>query len=246
MREALRRGALSLVGELGFEVRKLHHAQTIHGIKRELVRRGRVDVVLDVGADAGGYALELRGLFGYRGPIVSFEPLSTAFSRLAAAARSDPHWTALNVALGSADAAVTLHVSGNSLSSSLLPMLDAHRQALPQSIPVASETIRVRRLDAVMSELPPWPGRGYLKIDTQGFEAQVLEGGAATLRRIDYVEMELSLVPLYEGQALFPELCATMRGMGFVLRALEPAFRDGRTGELLQLDGLFVRGASHA
>lgn len=246
MRALIRAGFLSVASSLGLEVRRLRHSQSIEGTRRQLARSGKIGFLLDVGANDGEYSRLLRSELGYRGPIVSFEPLSGVFAKLEAASRNDPEWRALNHALGAVETEATIHVAGNSYSSSLLPMLDSHREALPQSTPVGSETIRVRRLDDVMSELPPWPGRGYLKIDTQGFEAQVLEGGAATLRRIDYVEMELSLVPLYAGQALFPELCTTMRGMGFVLRALEPAFRDGRTGELLQLDGLFVRGASHA
>jgi len=81
----------------------------------------------------------------------------------------------------------------------------------------------------------------YLKIDTQGFEKQVLDGAARNLPRIDFVQIELSLAPLYAGALLLPEMNAYLVSLGYRLVALEPGFSDAKTGALLQLDGIYQR-----
>lgn len=80
-----------------------------------------------------------------------------------------------------------------------------------------------------------------LKIDTQGYEAEVLEGAAETIRQCKAVLLEMSAVPLYEGQELWDSLHVRLSRSGFVMWNLIPDFRDARTGQLLQFDGLYVR-----
>jgi len=69
----------------------------------------------------------------------------------------------------------------------------------------------------------------------------VLDGAAQTLADIAMVELELSLAPLYAGQALMPELMQRMADNGLVPWVFKPAFADSRNGRLLQVDGVFVR-----
>ncbi len=80
-----------------------------------------------------------------------------------------------------------------------------------------------------------------LKIDTQGYEWQVLDGAVATLPRITAVLIEMSLVPLYEGQHLWLEIIARLEAMGFKTWSLQPGFVDPSTGRTLQVDGMFCR-----
>ena len=83
--------------------------------------------------------------------------------------------------------------------------------------------------------------RVYMKIDTQGFESKVLKGAGNSLMRIDTVQMEMSLVPLYEGEMLFNEMCMFMTEKGYSLIAIESGFSDQNTGQVLQVDGIFHR-----
>ena len=83
--------------------------------------------------------------------------------------------------------------------------------------------------------------RVLLKIDVQGYEAQVLEGAPRTLAACRAVVTEMSLVPLYKGQMLVREMWDALVSAGFEAWSLEPGFRDPRTGRMLQIDGLFVK-----
>jgi FkbM family methyltransferase len=202
-----------------------------------------VDLVLDVGADTGEYVQTIRQ-HGYAGRVVSFEPLSPAFALLCERATGDARWEAVNVALGEHEGRATIHVAGNSHSSSLRPMLGTHLAAAPHSEYVGTEDVRVRRLDAVFDEYRRGARRVYLKVDTQGWEREVLAGGARALEQIVGMQLEMSLVPLYAGQALFSDLMELVTRRGFTLMSLEPGFADERTGQLLQVDGVFFRTAA--
>jgi FkbM family methyltransferase len=203
-----------------------------------------VNLVLDVGANTGQFGKLLRGA-GYKGSIVSFEPLSTARKQLAAAARNDRRWeVAEQMAIGDEETQIELHIAGNSVSSSLLSMLPAHADAAPASAYVGSETVRVRKLDGAAANYLSGHSVVFLKIDTQGYEDRVLRGASAVLQRTTGLQMELSLVPLYEDQRSSEDMLVEMRAMGFELWALSPAFIDPRTGRMLQVDATFFRSTS--
>lgn len=201
---------------------------------RLITERG-VTVVLDVGANAGQYATRLRE-DGYGGTIVSFEPLRDAYERLCAASADDPAWHSFNLALGGAPSVARINVSANSVSSSLLPIADTTVRAAPDAACVGVEDVNVTTLDLLT--LPS--GRTMLKADVQGAEPSVLRGARAVLSTFELVELEMSLVPLYEGQELAPAVCAMMRDEGFVPVALEASFAHPETGEILQIDGIFT------
>jgi FkbM family methyltransferase len=205
-----------------------------------LLRSHRIDVVLDVGANEGHYA---EGLLraGYSGRIVSFEPLSSARRELEHRAAAVPMWETRSFALGETAGTASFHVAGNSSSSSLLPMTARHVASAPESAYVVDEQVEVCRLDDVAPEVVRAGERVWLKLDVQGFELPVLLGAERTLEQVEVVETELSLVELYEGQALIGEMVAHLAARGFGTWYFEPVLRDPASGELLQVDGLFAR-----
>jgi FkbM family methyltransferase len=200
-----------------------------------------VKTVLDIGANKGQFGVELRQQ-GYRGRLISFEPLSTAHGILAAAANGDSEWTvAPAMALGESEGNADIHVSKNLASSSLLPVLETSINAADTSAQVATETVKVERLDKVVE--PSWQTPFAIKLDTQGFELHVLRGGPQTLARTAVVITEMSLVPLYEGGASFVDLYRYLEQAGFRCISLAQGFCDNQRHELLQVDGVFVRDA---
>jgi FkbM family methyltransferase len=208
--------------------------------RMRLIERLGIDLVLDVGANTGQYARGLRRA-GYQGRIVSFEPLAGAFSRLARSAERDRRWSVVNQALGARDHEVTLHVSGDSRASSILPMLPLHRDVASYFAKVGEERITVRKLDSVWSDHVPAGSKTYLKIDTQGSEKQVLAGAARSLAKVRAIQIEISIVPLYQGTLLLPEVLRSMEKKGFVLMSLEYGFCHPETAQMYQVDGIFAR-----
>lgn len=228
---------------LGLEVHRYNAAQSTEARLLSMMQAHQVDLVLDVGANDGGYVKHLRQ-GGYDGAVISFEPLSSAHEALCRTAQADTRWTvAPRCALGDAHSEVDIHIAGNSTSSSLLPMLDTHVNAAPQSAVVATERVPVQRLDDLDLPLLQRAARPYLKIDTQGYEMPVLLGAQHTLTRCIGVQVELSMQPLYGGQVLYREVVGWLESRGFELWHLMPGFFDRRTGRLLQMDGVFFRTA---
>ena len=207
--------------------------------RRRILRDRRIDVVVDVGANDGPYAIALRGA-GFRGRIVSFEPGSSAFARLAERAAADDLWDTRRLAIGARRGSATLRVTGNSSSSSLLALRELQVQAAPESAVVATENVDVAALDELA--LLRAGERAFLKLDVQGYELEALRGADAMLTSVEAVETELSLVPLYDGAPLLPEVVEHLLARGFRLHGLVPVFCDPRDGAVLQLDGMFVRG----
>lgn len=200
----------------------------------------QLDTAFDIGANIGQYGASLRAS-GFTGRIISCEPLSDAYPHLERRAKGDPSWTTVNAAVGAAPGVIEINVAANSYSSSVLPMTDAHRLAAPGSDFVRSEQVPLTTVAALVEEHRVDPSRTLLKIDTQGYEAAVLDGAAAVLDQIAAVQMELSTVPLYDGQPLYDDMVGRMRAAGFAIFALEGGFSDPRTGRMLQCDGFFVR-----
>jgi FkbM family methyltransferase len=198
-----------------------------------------VDTVLDVGANVGQFAALLRGA-GFTGRIISFEPLSSAFEELRRRAARDPNWEVYNVAVGREPGELQINISDNSYSSSILDVTETHLHAAPRSKVVGVETVRVETVEALMSDLGVVPERTLLKVDTQGYESFVLDGAGDLVKRLRCVQLELSFVPLYEGQQLFDTLRSRLEANGLELYSFEPGISDAN-GRLLQCDGLFVR-----
>jgi FkbM family methyltransferase len=205
------------------------------------LNRFNIDLVLDVGANKGQFATEIRSC-GYVGHIVSFEPLSSVYSTLKRLCDADDKWQVHSrCALGDHIGEVEINIAGNSASSSLLPMLDSHLSAAPHTAYIGKETVPLLTLDSIAPNYIAKFQNPFLKIDTQGFEWTVLNGAENVLSSMRGVLLELSMVPLYEGQHLWQETIGRLEQEGFTLWALQPGFTDPRNGRTLQVDGIFFR-----
>jgi hypothetical protein len=134
-----------------------------------------------------------------------------------------------------------INVAENYLSSSLLEMTEIHRAHARGSTTVATETISVARLDDVAREFFRGDERIFLKLDVQGYELAALRGAEEMLNQVRAIELELSLVELYRGQPLFPEVVEHLLDREYRCVGLDPVFVEHETGYVLQVDALFVR-----
>ncbi|MCU1242322.1 MAG: FkbM family methyltransferase [Candidatus Acidoferrum typicum] len=238
---AVKNATRSTLRRIGFDLIRYNPQKTHEAALGRLLAVREIDTVLDIGANEGQYATMVRRA-GFRGRIISFEPLAEAHSKLRQAAARDPLWTvAPRMALGDDEGTLLMHVAANSASSSALSMLDAHLDAAPESAYIGCETVPVSRLDRVAEEMGVGGRNLFLKIDVQGFEPKVLGGAPRLLDRIRGVQLELSLVPLYDGETLFLSQVDCLARKGFDLWGLMPSFIDKKTGRTLQVDGIFFR-----
>ena len=240
MKSSLKDALRSLAEATGLEVRKtsVYSSQKLR--HRLLFSQLHIDLVLDVGANTGQFARQCRAA-GYSGKILSFEPSAAAHAALLRSAASDPLWTVADrMALGAANGETEINIAVNSYSSSILPMLDAHRSAAPNSAYIQKERVPLRRLDDVPAATVPGH-EIFLKLDVQGYESHVLAGAIRVLTQSVALQLEMSLIPLYEGETLMPQMHANLAAQGFALWDLEPSFRDPASGRLLQVDGIFTK-----
>jgi FkbM family methyltransferase len=228
LRRLVHRAGFDLVRE-DFSYRFVHALQS-HGIR----------TVLDIGANVGQFGADLRRA-RYAGTIVSVEPLGAAHRELARRAATDPNWTTVRAAVSDTPGILTMNVAANSVSSSVLPMRDSHTAAAPDARYVSTEEVPATTVDQLVADHRLDPVTTLLKIDVQGYEKAVLAGAADTLGTFAGVRTELSLTPLYDGQALLPEVTEFLAGQGFDLWLLERGFTDPQTRRLLQMDGTFFR-----
>ena len=231
-RAGLQRGLRDLAGRAGYDIvgRTGSHDLAV----RHLLQG--IDLVVDGGANVGQYAQSLRQA-GYTGQIVSVEPGAEAFAVLSSFASRDPKWTALSSALGPEAGTATLHLSDNSVSSSLLRVGAQHVEAAPRSATTSEQSVPVTTLDALGRDFAA-AEHVWLKLDLQGYELPALRGGSEVLSRTDVLQVELSVTELYEGQSTYWEVLGFLRGKGFELLQVKPGFADAQTGRLYQFDAL--------
>jgi FkbM family methyltransferase len=226
---------------LGVEIRGFNITVSDYARLRHFLNYYNIDLVLDVGANVGQYSSFLREL-GYSKKIISFEPLSAAHAQLTKVSAADPLWQiAERMAIGNVDDEITINIASNSVSSSILPMVDSLVDANPSSAYVSQEQVRVSKIDTISKDYLAGYQNIFLKVDVQGFEKFVIEGAAATLPYIKGIQLEMSLVPLYEGELVVEDMLAFMGSMNYSLYNVMPGFADPKTGRLLQMDGLFFR-----
>lgn len=197
-----------------------------------------VDLVLDVGANRGQYASGLRRE-GYRGRIHSFEPVSTAFAKLARLASGDRQWETFNHAVGAEPGTAEIQVSKNSVYSSIQPHTDMIADFSYKSAVVSTEQVEVKTLESYASDPAE---RIFLKIDTQGFERNVLDGARPIMGKVVGIQLELPIEHLYEGVWSFREAIDYMDDLGFTpaqFRQVNPIHNDKACA--IEFDCIFKR-----
>jgi FkbM family methyltransferase len=200
---------------------------------KEFLKLLNINCVLDVGANRGQFAHDLRGV-GYDGYIISFEPIENEFSVLSQSFKDDVKWRGYQLALGSENKILPINVSRLTVMSSFLKSV--HEPY------VESQEVEIKRLDALFPELVkdiPNP-QTFLKMDTQGYDLEVFKGATGCVEEIVGLQSELSVQPLYEDMPLYLEALEKYESLGFKLYNLSVVNRVA-SGGLLELNALMRR-----
>lgn len=195
--------------------------------------------IIDIGANVGQFGKKIRQYYP-TAHLYSFEPIPFVCEELKLNFKDDPNFTAINVGLGDSDGKTKFHMNLFSDSSSMLEIAELHTKNFPYTKDEIEIDVEVKQLDNCfkVNEIQ----KPYLvKIDVQGFEEQVINGGLQVIRNADMIITESSYKELYKGQALFDTLYEKLKAMGFDfagnLEQMESAFN----GEPLQGDAIFIK-----
>jgi FkbM family methyltransferase len=211
-------------------------AQLAHTLERQAV-----DAVIDVGANVGQYGQRLRAA-GWRGPILSIEPIPDVHAVLARRAAGDPAWeVAPPMAAGDRAGEVEFEISAESDMSSTLRQSALLRGISPTSAVVRRIVVPQRRLDQLEALQERHWRRLFVKIDVQGAEPAVLAGLEGLWDRVQGLQLEMALLPLYDGERPWLEFIHHLASRGFAPYLLFPGYFARALGRQVQLDAVFYR-----
>ena len=209
-----------------------------------LFRRYSVETVFDVGANTGQFGNFLRSAVGFRGHIVSVEPIASHAAQLRHAASGDLLWHVHQMALGRRPGEQDINVTAAGVFSSFLPPDDSAVKIFREhNHVVRTERVEVQTLDMLFD----WARANavplhncYLKLDTQGYDLEVIAGAEASLQMVRALQAEMSVQAIYKGMPDHRSTQITLEGYGFCLSGMFPVTVDEER-RLIEYDCVMVR-----
>jgi FkbM family methyltransferase len=218
---------------LGIEIHKTR--ASFDEARKNIINEKQITLVVDGGANEGQWASRLRR-DGYRGKLMSIEPGSSAFKKLEATSRRDMNWEVLKCALGAHDEMTQLHLSSNDGMSSSLKQPGRHLDDFPTVTFSGTELVSVKTLEALLDSADE---RVLLKLDVQGFELEALTGIGKARKKIKAVEIEMTLIPMYQGEASLGRILSAIEDLGFDLFSISEFGKSAR-GQVSYFDVIAV------
>ena len=217
---------------IGLDIYPIDPRNSVQSYLAHVFKAASIDCVWDIGSNVGQYAYMLRNI-GFRGDIISFEPIPVAWEALRRNAASDHKWTVHDrCAVGLNEGEAVLNVTSDSVSSSLLSPND-------ETSIVSTVSVEVKRLDSIMGEIS-LSSCSFLKLDCQGGEYDIILSAGSKIRQFLYVQMEASIYPLYKGERTFVDLTKLMDAVGFDIVFVYPGITDSQD-RMVQAELIFKR-----
>jgi FkbM family methyltransferase len=249
MKRLISNAVHSVIGQFGYDLARrssysLGDPGSVAALARhleELFPALGIDTVIDVGANKGQYYHFLRERVRFRGRIVSFEPIPELAQDLQGRSRSDKKWSVHNIALGREHGTLPFNVSENSGWSSLRDKVAEDTTDVASKVSFGRKIdVEVRTLGEVFEAIEPGlnPGGCYLKLDSQGFDLEIMLGGAGILPHIPALQTELEMLKVYAGAPDYLHVIDHLRKQRFELTAIFPIWSD-RTFRVGEMDAVF-------
>ena len=208
--------------------------------RRKLLANFGITKILDVGANTGQYAQELRKI-KYNGEIVCFEPISFVFDALKKNIKKDSKCSFHNFALGDKNETKTINIAKNLASSSFFPRAKHLEENAKHTEYISQEIVEIKILDSIYDTICNTNEMVFLKLDTQGYEKNILNGAKESLKKIKGIQIELAIKPSYNGAPEYKEIFKIIEDAVFKLFSIEEGFEDVNTGQLLEIDAIFFK-----
>lgn len=241
----LKRYVTRMAERLGYRIIPVWQLATYAAVE-DLRRRLdflKIDLVIDVGANEGQFRDMLRNLVGYQGRIVSFEPVPHLAAGLARRAEADPNWEVRHMALGAVAGKALFNIMEHTQFSSFLQPNNEDIRLFSETNKVAEQvSVQVETFEQILPELlKAKPAeRVFLKLDTQGFDLEVLKGSAGALAGIAGVQTEASVRQIYNNAPEYQEVIRFLEERGFVMSGIVPN-NEGQFPLLVEFDCQLIR-----
>lgn len=234
----------------GYEIVGTENAGTLSGHLKQVFDLLDINCVLDVGANEGQYGRLLRKM-GYKGIIVSFEPVQKAYALLQQGVKDDDAWYSFNYALGGENVVKALNITSGSDLSSFLTLSNYGIKTLgryrnndkPVTETEDTKHIEIKRLDAVFESIIQGieNPRIFLKMDTQGYDLEVMKGAENCLDKIFGIQSEISVLPLYNNMPDYLQSLRVFTDLGYALTGLYTVIREPETLKIVEYDCVMIR-----
>lgn len=211
----------------------------------KLLQHYNINKVLDVGANVGQFGESLLD-FGYKGKIISFEPVPNAYYSLQKRARKYSQWElAERSAVGNMCGKIEINVSESTDFSSIKDIKSDFVSTESVAAVTQKELVDINTLDSLKGKYYNDSERIFLKIDTQGFEKEVIEGAPELLKKVIGIKLEIPVrsdLSIYEGVDWdLQHYINFFYEQGFKCVSIEPVSADKVTGIVNEVDGIFFK-----
>ena len=160
----------------------------------------KINNLIDIGSNKGQFALLARSHFPNL-KIYSFEPLKEELKKQKEILGNN-NISYFNFALGDTIKNIKINIVSRRDSSSILNPIEKYSQDYKK---ISVRSIHVDKLDNILKN-KNLKSPNLLKIDVQGYELRTLKGAKNSLKKIDYIIIEISYMKMYENQVLAKDL----------------------------------------
>ena len=190
-----------------------------------VIQHYNIDLILDIGANRGQFALTLRKE-GYQGEIHSFEPVRDTFIHLQHTSETDKDWNCHQLAMSSSHGVAEINVSEVSELSSFLDLNKFGKSRFYDG-QIKSETVQMETIDRyIIKNIKNYHERKILlKMDTQGHDLEVFNGSINSLESIKCILSEISMLPIYSKMPNYTESLDLFKKHGFSISGMYPVSR---------------------
>jgi len=168
--------------------------------------------IIDVGAAVGDYSKAAHFIFP-TAKIFAFEPIPDSFEKLKSLTGEVINMQCFNLALSDHEGEAEFHLNEFNFSSSLLKMTNTHKMIFPFTKNETTVKVNTIKLDNILKNIGQ--GEALLKLDVQGSELTVLKGATDMLKEIDVIQLEISFLNFYVGQAFIENVITFLKSFGF-------------------------------
>ena len=235
-------GLKSFIGNLlkifNIEIRKIpHYEKNFWGWLVDY----NIRTILDIGSYRGRFSLEINK-FLPNAKIFAFEPLKESYQELLKNTRHIKCLEAFNIGLGNTNENTMIYKHDFTPASSLLQATPKNIEIFPYIGQSNKQNITLCRLDdfVISNNLTLTP-EIFIKMDVQGFENKVINGGKNVFEKSRIIMCEVSFLPLYNEQASFDSLYELLSKIGFEFKGVIDRVLHPENGLPIYGDLLFIK-----